>query len=153
MYKNDMDRYDKILLDMNIYFSCSLTGGRQDQQVYSAIVDALQKAGHEVPTAHLSRSDVMEKEKVISPSEVYERDVRWVNECDALIAEVSTPSHGAGYEIALAIFLNKPVFCCFQQNQRVSKMILGNSSPNLSLYSYRTLDDLLPRIENFILNV
>ena len=138
---------------MNIYFSCSITGGRQDQQVYHAIVETLQKAGHQVPTAHLSYSDVMEKETVISPAEVYARDVCWVKECDALIAEVSTPSHGVGYEIALALFLSKPVFCCYQQNRRVSKIILGNSSPNLILYPYRSLDDLLPKIEDFLLNV
>jgi 2'-deoxynucleoside 5'-phosphate N-hydrolase len=138
---------------MNIYFSCSITGGRQDQHIYHAIVETLQKAGHEVSTAHLSRSDVMEKETVISPAEVYERDVRWVKECDALIAEVSTPSHGVGYEIALALFLIKPVFCCYQQNRRVSKMILGNSSPNLIVYPYLLLEDLLPKIEDFLLNV
>ena len=138
---------------MNIYFSCSITGGRQDQQIYHAIVETLQKAGHQVPTAHLSHSDVMVKETVISPAGVYERDVRWVKECDALIAEVSTASHGVGYEIALALFLSKPVFCCYQQNRRVSKMILGNSSPNLFLYAYRSLDDLLPKIGDFLLTV
>lgn len=138
---------------MNIYFSCSITGGRQDQLVYHAIVDTLLKSGHLVPTAHLSRSDVMEKETVISPAEVYERDVRWVKECDALVAEVSTPSHGVGYEIALALFLNKPVFCCYHHSRRVSKMILGNSSPTLTLYPYHTLDDLLPKINSFLLNV
>jgi nucleoside 2-deoxyribosyltransferase len=138
---------------MNIYFSCSITGGRQDQLVYHAIVEILLKGGHHVPTAHLSRSDVMEKETVISPAEVYERDVCWVEECDALIAEVSTPSHGVGYEIALALFLNKPVFCCYHYSRRVSKMILGNSNPTLTLYPYHTLDDLLPRINDFLLNV
>jgi hypothetical protein len=138
---------------MNIYFSCSITGGRQDQLVYHAIVETLQRAGHEVPTAHLSHSDVMEKETVISPAEVYERDVRWVKGCNALIAEVSTPSHGVGYEIAHALFLNKPVLCCYQQKQRVSKMILGNNSPTLTNYAYQSLADLLPEIEHFLLNV
>ena len=138
---------------MNIYFSCSITGGRQDQLVYHAIVKTLQNGGHQIPTAHLSRADVMEKETVVSPADVYERDVRWVKECDALIAEVSTPSHGVGYEIALALFLGKPVFCCYQQNRRVSKMILGNNSPTLTTYAYHSLDDLLPKIEDFLLNV
>jgi nucleoside 2-deoxyribosyltransferase len=138
---------------MNIYFSCSITGGRQDQLVYHAIVDTLLKEGHQVPTAHLSHTDVMEKETVIAPGEVYQRDVRWVEECDALIAEVSTPSHGVGYEVALALSLGKPVFCCYQHNRRVSKMILGNDHPTLTLYPYHSLDDLLPRVNEFLLNV
>jgi nucleoside 2-deoxyribosyltransferase len=138
---------------MNIYFSCSITGGRQDQEVYRAIVDALLKDGHQVPTAHLSHPDVMEKETEISPAEVYKRDVHWVEDCDALIAEVSTPSHGVGYEIALALLLSKPVFCCYQKNRRVSKIILGNDHPTLTLYPYHLINDLLPRVNEFLLNV
>lgn len=135
---------------MNIYFSCSITGGRQYQQVYHAMVDALLKAGHHVPTEHLSRADVMEKEVTVEPREVYERDVQWVRDCDALIAEVSTPSHGVGYEVALALFLGKPVLCCYHQGQLVSKLILGNNSPTLKLCVYESVDDLLPAMQRFL---
>ena len=138
---------------MNIYFSCSITGGRQDQQVYHAIVELLLTAGHEVPTSHLARADVMEKETIVDPADVYHRDVNWVLGCDALIAEVSTPSHGVGYEIALALEKKKPVFCCFQQGRRVSKMITGNDSPTLSLYAYHSQEDLLPAIERFLASI
>lgn len=135
---------------MNIYFSCSITGGRQDQQIYYAIVNLLLQAGHQVPTAHLARTDVMEKEMTVDPLEVYHRDINWVLDSDALIAEVSTPSHGVGYEIALALERKKPVFCCYQQGRRVSKMITGNDMPTLRLYVYQSLDDLLPAIASFL---
>ena len=85
---------------MKIYFSCSLTGGRADEKIYGAIVADLLAQGHAVLTAHLARPEVMAEEQVVSPQEVYERDVRWLREADVLIAEVSTPSHGVGYEIA-----------------------------------------------------
>jgi hypothetical protein len=135
---------------MNIYFSCSITGGRSDQAVYQRIVEFLADHGHEVPTAHLSREDVLEDERVVLPVDVYERDVRWVNECDALIAEVSTPSHGVGYEIALALLQGKPVLCCYRQGKTVSKMILGNSQPGLSLYAYESASDMLDAVERFL---
>ena len=135
---------------MNIYFSCSITGGRQDQHIYHGMVDALLNAGHNVPTAHLSRADVMEKENVVVPQEVYERDIQWVKECDALIAEVSTPSHGVGYEIALALFLGKPVLCCYHQGRRISKIILGNTCPTLQQYAYESEEDLIPVIHQFL---
>ena len=127
---------------MNIYFSCAITGGRQDQKIYQNLVDALIAAGHEVPTAKLSRPEVVEEEAVISPQLVYQRDVDWVRDCDALVAEVTTPSHGVGYEIALAIEYGKPVFCCYRSGERVSKMITGNTSPNLRLCSYKIWDEL-----------
>ena len=40
---------------MNIYFSCSLTGGRADQPIYAALVEALLAEGHSVPTAALAQ--------------------------------------------------------------------------------------------------
>ena len=59
---------------MNVYFSCSITGGRNEEKVYQAIVDAMLAAGHEVPTAHLSSPEVMELEKVAESSgDIYAR--------------------------------------------------------------------------------
>lgn len=121
---------------MNVYFSCSLTGGRSDQAVYAKIVDALLAAGHDVPTAHLADPDVMSVERQVDPDTIYQRDVDWIEACDAVVAEVSTPSHGVGYEIAYALFRSKPVLCCYRQGARVSKMITGNHSPGLVVKAY-----------------
>ena len=135
---------------MNIYFSCSITGGRRDQAIYQHIVEHLTAKGHDVPTAHLSRADILDEEKVIDPLEVYNRDVKWVEECESLVAEVSTPSHGVGYEIALALFLGKPVFCCYREGVKVSKMLTGNTYLNLIIYSYTDEKDLLAALDRFL---
>ena len=135
---------------MNIYFSCSITGGRDDQHIYQKMVDFMVAQGHEVPTAHLSKADILEDERAINALEVYQRDVNWVNDCDVLVAEVSTPSHGVGYEIALALTQEKPVFCCYQTGCKVSKMLLGNTSPSLSLYAYRDAQDVLAELERYL---
>jgi nucleoside 2-deoxyribosyltransferase len=135
---------------MNIYFSCSITGGRQDQEMYRLLVESLLASGHDVPTAHLAWPDVMEQEVRIAAHEVYERDVAWVRGCDVVVAEVSTPSHGVGYEIALALSLGKPVLCCYQTGRRVSKMLLGNSQPGLRLAEYQTAEQLLNVTHSFL---
>ncbi len=135
---------------MNIYFSCSITGGRQDQAIYAEIVEHLLAQGYEVPTAHLSSAGILDEESVIQAEEVYRRDIRWVEECDALIAEVSTPSHGVGYEVALALILGKPVLCCYQRGRKVSKMILGNTHEKLRLTEYTESADLIPTIDAFL---
>ncbi len=121
---------------MNIYFSCSLTGGRADQPIYAAIVSFLLSQGHTVPTAQLADPAVMAEEATIDSATVYQRDIQWLDECDAVVAEVSTPSHGVGYEIAYALLRGKPVLCCHRVDARVSKMLTGNDSPNLSLGLY-----------------
>jgi nucleoside 2-deoxyribosyltransferase len=138
---------------MNIYFSCSITGGRHDQAIYQHIVEYLVAKGHVIPTAHLSRADILDEEMMIDPQEVYNRDMKWVQECSALVAEVSTPSHGVGYEIALALFLDKPVFCCFRDGVKVSKMLTGNTCPNLKVFSYSNEELLLAALGQFLDNL
>jgi hypothetical protein len=135
---------------MNIYFSCSLTGGRGDEEIYIAIVDHLVRQGHEVPTAHLAHPGVMDLERVVVPSEVYQRDMAWLRGCDALIAEVSTPSHGVGYEIAYALGLKKPVLCCHHRDVQVSKMITGNDSPVLHVRPYLSAGEALDEVDAFL---
>jgi nucleoside 2-deoxyribosyltransferase len=135
---------------MKIYFSCSLTGGREDEQVYGLIVDHLLSEGHEIPTAHLAQPEVMALEQVVDAREVYLRDVKWIDECEAIIAEVSTPSHGVGYEIAYALSKGKPVLCCYKQDASVSKMIMGNDAPNLTLGSYTTAAQAIAVVNDFI---
>ncbi len=135
---------------MNIYFSCSITGGRKDQHIYQRIVNYLVENGHEVPTAHLASSDVMKDESDLNAVDVYQRDMEWVRNCDVLIAEVSTPSHGVGYEIAAAIFLGKQVMCCYHKDKRISKIISGNTNKNVQVFEYKSEDELISKIENFI---
>jgi nucleoside 2-deoxyribosyltransferase len=138
---------------MNIYFSCSLTGGRQDEPVYRTIVDHLLENGHVVPTAHLAHSGVMDLERVVDAREVYERDMDWIENCEALIAEVSTPSHGVGYEIAVALERDKPVLCLFREGASVSKMITGNDSRTLTLSAYQGPAGIMKVIDDFLQTV
>jgi nucleoside 2-deoxyribosyltransferase len=135
---------------MKIYFSCSLTGGRGDEAIYAAIVDDLLARGHDVLSAHLARTGVMTLEQRVDPREIYQRDVYWVKDCDALVAEVSTPSHGVGYEIALALTLHKPVLCLYRQGARVSKMITGNDEPSLTVTAYPDQAGALDVVRRFV---
>ena len=134
---------------MNIYFSCSITGGRQDQRIYEKIVEYLQNTGHDVPTAQLASKDIMLDESSMDAVDVFNRDLDWVRECDALIAEVSTPSHGVGYEIAAAIFQGKKVMCCYHKGKKISKIISGNTYENLMIFAYTDEEDLISEIAKF----
>lgn len=135
---------------MNLYFSCSLTGGRNDERIYAHIVNHLLDRGHEVPTAHLARPEVMDLERVVIPADVYRRDINWIDGCQAMIAEVSTPSHGVGYEIAYALGRGKPVLCCFREGRPVSKMLTGNDTRGLEVRAYRNEDHAIEVIDAFL---
>lgn len=135
---------------MNIYFACSITGGREFEAIYQAIVRALVEDHHVVLTAHLAETGVIELEVAIAPHEVYARDITWLRGCDVLIAEVSMPSHGVGYEIGFSLGLGKPVLALYQEGRKVSKMIGGNPDPNLSLNAYATPQDAVVQTRKFI---
>jgi len=135
---------------MNVYFSCSITGGRNEEKVYQAIVAAMLAAGHEVPTAHLSTTEVVDLEKIAEPVEIFTRDMRWLEECDVVVAEVSTPSHGVGYEVAVGLKMQKPVLCCYLRGKRISKIITGNTNPTLRVIEYKDEEEVVHAVLQFL---
>jgi nucleoside 2-deoxyribosyltransferase len=137
---------------MNIYFACSITGGRQNEDVYQQIVAALHEEEHEVPTAVLASPEVTALEAIVDAGEVYRRDVEWIAACDALVAEISTPSHGVGYEIGYALALGKPVLCLHRKGITISKMILGNPDPNLSVRAYTSAEEAVQLLREQLLH-
>jgi 2'-deoxynucleoside 5'-phosphate N-hydrolase len=137
---------------MNIYFACSITGGREFEPVYQAIIKALLADGHTIPTAHLADSGVKALEAIVSPREVYERDAAWIRDCETLVAEVSTPSHGVGYEIAYALSIGKPVLCIYQEGRPISKMLTGNSHPRILVNTYQNPENAIAIIRSFLSN-
>jgi nucleoside 2-deoxyribosyltransferase len=135
---------------MNIYFSCSITGGRQDQPVYEAMVRHLQGRGHRVLTAHLASPEAMADETRIEAAVVFERDTAWIRACDLMIAEVSTPSHGVGFEIAYALERSKPVLCCYRTGAKVSKMITGNRDSAVVVAAYGDEAEAMSALDAFL---
>lgn len=135
---------------MDIYVSCSLTGGRQDQPLVAALVAHLEARGHRVLTAHLAHPEAMAQDAGLDPQAVFERDTDWLRACEVVVAEVSTPSHGVGFEIAYALERGKPVLCCHRAGVRVSKMLTGNPSPLATQAVYDDTTDLLAQVDAFL---
>ena len=135
---------------MKIYFACSITGGREFESVYQQITRALTEDSHIVPTAHLAETGVVSIEAGIDPFEVYSRDISWIQASDILIAEISAPSHGVGYEIGYALGLGKPVLAIYQEGRKVSKMISGNPDPNLRVLAYESPKQAVEIVRSFL---
>jgi hypothetical protein len=134
---------------MRIYFSGAISGGRDNLSVYQHIVARLQDAGHEIPSAHVADRAVLSRESAISPRDVYWRDIGWIEQSDAMVAEVSTPSLGVGYEVGYALHKGLPVLCLYQRGLFVSKMITGNPAPTLWVATYGSLDELDAHLDSF----
>lgn len=133
---------------MKIYFSCSLTGGRNDQAIYAALVNWMLEQSQEVLTAHLATTEALTMEANLPPQTVFKRDIAWVDAAEVVVAEVSTPSHGVGYELAYAVMTGKPVLCLAREGVKVSKMISGND--RLTFVRYREEGEAMRAIERFL---
>lgn len=92
-------------------------------------------------------SEITAAGESISPHEIFARDIAWIDESDLVVAEVSVPSNGVGYEIAYARHArNIPVICLWRPGftSRCSAMIAGDSG--IELIAYDDFDSMLPRL-------
>lgn len=130
-----------------VYFCGSIRGGRALQPLYASIVAFLQERGFQVLTTHVAAPDVLKQEwrEGVKAEDIYRRDLRWLAECDLVIAEVSTPSLGVGVEIAEAQHLGKPVLALCRDGVSLSAMVSGNAA--VHLITYRGEADLMARLE------
>ncbi len=135
---------------MKIYFSGAISAGRDNLPIYQHVVERLQSQGHNVLSAHVADLQVLDREKDVPPRTVFDRDVAWIDECDVMIAEVSTPSTGVGYEYGYAIQIGKPVLCVYRSGLRMTKMILGNPASNLSVAPYENDAELDDKVDAFL---
>ena len=134
---------------MKIYFAGSIRGGRENAELYNQIIEHLKTIG-KVLTEHVGDISLSSDGEQSEEQYVHDRDLKWITECDTMVAEVSTPSLGVGYEIKDAISKNKKVLCLYypQENKSLSAMIAG--SPNITNKSYANLDEAKQIINEFL---
>ena len=127
---------------MKIYFAASIRGGRDDSSLYSKIIEYLREYG-EVLTEHIGlESLTSDGELTMTDRQIHDRDMRWLKLSDVIVAEVTNPSLGVGYEIARALDNNKKVICLYREegDKKLSAMISG--SQDIVNISYSDLNDL-----------
>lgn len=139
-----------IFLDiMKIYLGFTVAGDRSSIQTARRMVTICESAGHMVLTRHLVEDNAWQADRLISPQEVFRRDMQWLNECDIFMAEVSGSSFGLGFEAGYLLgSSNKRVILFYQLElaPRISLLITGNSHPNCTLVPYADL----AQVENFV---
>lgn len=137
-----------IIKTMKIYFAGSIRGGRDDQENYFFIINELRNFG-QVLTEYIGKKEIHEMdEDNLTDNDIFERDVKWIKESDVIVAEVTNPSLGVGFELGFAESLNKKIICLFRENseKRLSAMINGNKYMKVFKYSSLTeINDILTK--------
>ena len=138
---------------MTIYFSGSISGGREDVGLYRVIVDRLERAGHRVIAGAVASEHVGGDGEALSMRAIFDRDLGWIDEAAAeggcLVAEISRPSTGVGYEIAYARYRHgMRVICLYRPayTQRCTAMIAGDTGIELLEYADGELEQAIERL-------
>ena len=135
---------------MKVYFACSIRGGRNDAQLYGDL--ALYIKTKATLLTEIFADGKLTAQGMNKPSpEIWKTDTTWVRESDVVIAEVSNPSLGVGYEIAKAEEWGKPVLALFREegDRRLSAMIGG--SPHTEAIYYKDTLEAQNAIDAFLL--
>jgi nucleoside 2-deoxyribosyltransferase len=136
---------------MIIYCAGPIRGNTSYHENYSEIVRIVESLGH---TALSEVSSKFSSSIPLNAKQVYTRDIKWIDGSKIMIAEVSGPSLGVGFEVSYALFVKKiPVLAVYhEQAGQISAMISGCSNPLLQIKKYTNIDDLTSVVKNYIAN-
>lgn len=126
---------------MKIYFAGSVRGGRDDQELYFQIIEKIGQYGT-VLTEHIGNKALSSYGEQIPEAEIYRRDMEWLMSADAVVAEVTNPSLGVGYEIGQYDATGRPLLCLYREvpGKRISAMLIGN--PRIKVVPYQNMADV-----------
>lgn len=126
-------------MNKKIYCAGPISGDTTYAENYKKIIELVKSFG----CTPLHEPDLKPNYK-LTDEEIYRRDINWIDDSIGVIAEVSGPSLGVGFEIAYSLFvLKKPVLALYHESvPRLSAMIKGCDSPLLSVQKYKNEVDL-----------
>lgn len=138
---------------MRVYLACTIRGDRSRLAVARAIAAGLEAAGHEVITARFLDDRAEHEDGKLTAAQVFERDIRWLDGCDLLVAEASGSSFGVGFEVGYltgrATGPGVRVILLYDKaaRNRISRMISGNTHPACVTIAYRDAGDAVRQLE------
>lgn len=133
--------------NLKIYFGCSLKHAPQE---YKDEVFAIREMLRDTPGVTILD---FQYDASAGAAVVYQKDiVSCVYSADAMVAEVSLPSLGLGYEMATCIEKrNIPVFAFAKEDAQVSSLILGiPENKNFTFKRYTTTEEAVELLKEFI---
>ncbi|XP_076033513.1 5-hydroxymethyl-dUMP N-hydrolase-like [Oratosquilla oratoria] len=140
-----------------IYFCGSIRAGRDDVGIYQKIVDELKKYG-EVLTPHVADPSVTAlggEGGLKDDKDIHDRHVMWLKQCHVIVAEVTQPSLGVGYELGRGVEMKKKILCMYrpQPDKKLSAMIAGAKDGNNFYVENYKEENIAAVLETFFKNI
>lgn len=134
---------------MNIYCAGPIKGDTLFQDYYRDIISFINSLGH---IGFTELNDNFKSKKKLSDKQIFTRDIGWIKKSKLMIAEVSGPSLGVGFEISFALYTVKiPVLALYNSEAtKISAMITGGNSKLLTVKEYSNDASLKNTISSFL---
>jgi hypothetical protein len=133
---------------MKIYFSGSIRGGEPDRAWLQELIKFIKLYGKVLTEYSFDFS--YEEEIKKNDENIYTTDMGWLYESDALIAEVTAPSLGVGYEIAKAEQWGKPILLLYRETPSRMPSAMLNGNKNLVMIFYKEKKKVFDAIDMFL---
>lgn len=125
---------------MKIYLAHSLTQAPEEFKTEMLELKAKLNAKHEILDYLGLTAGTAE--------DVFNHDVNCVKDCDLLLAEVSYPAIGLGFEIATALQSGKKVLAVAKESSKVSRLVLGINDTRYRFARYREAEEILKLLDH-----
>ena len=136
---------------MIVYCAAPIKGDQKFHNYCLDIIKQVTSLGH---TALSELNDEFRPAVLLTEAEIFSRDTKWIDKSEIVIAEVSGPSLGVGFEIAYSLYKKKiPVLALVHTEAKdVSAMIIGCHSELLKIKKYSDTEELKKAVSGFIKN-
>ncbi len=134
---------------MIIYCAGPIKGDTTFQKFYLEIINFVESEGH-TPLAELGGE--FSPTNPLTDKQIFIRDLKWIDGSKIMIAEISGPSLGVGFEVAYAVYQKKIPVLALANNtvKNLSAMITGCDSNLLTVAIYRDEANLKEIISTYI---
>jgi len=134
---------------MIIYCAGPIRGNDTYKNSFKKIIEHVEGLGNTVLSEF---SDKFSSTIPLTDKQTYKRDLKWIDGSKCMIAEISGPSLGVGFELSYAILQRKlPVLALHNSEvQQISAMILGCDSPLITIKKYRDDEDMKNIIKTYL---
>jgi len=135
---------------MKVYFTASIVGKRRYLPEYLTIIRHFRSKGATVMSDHIIKAseDVIRMETKKERLAFHKQLEDWIRKADMMVVEATFPSISVGYEISLALQMQKPVLILYKEGDAPS-LLSGHANERLycEKYSPKTVTAI---IDDFI---
>lgn len=124
-----------------IYFAGAINGSKEKHSDYIELINYLKKY-----FIILTENIWTEALPDDAGEFIYKRHTNWMKESDIIVADISLPSIGVGYEIAYAESINKRIILLYDINSTQKLSFLATGKRTNQVLKYNSIKELKDKL-------